>query len=51
MMKKWLETAKGDNRGQSLRALQEVSKQRITSVADQYFTNLWSVCSFVYLLF
>jgi hypothetical protein len=42
-MKKWLETAKPDNRGESLRALQEVSKQRITSVADHYFTNLWRV--------
>ena len=26
-----------------MRALQEVSKERITSVADQYFTNLWGV--------
>ena len=42
-MKKWLATAKPGNRGQSLRALQEVSKERITSVADQYFTNLWGV--------
>ena len=42
-MKKWLATAKPDNRGESLRALQEVSKQRITTVADQYFTNLWRV--------
>ena len=44
-MKKSLATAKPDNRGESLRALQEVSKQRITSVADQYFTNLWRVGS------
>jgi hypothetical protein len=43
LMKKWLATAKPDNRGESLRALQEVSKQRITTVADQYFTNLWRV--------
>jgi hypothetical protein len=42
-MKKWLSTVKSDNRGESLRALQEVSNQRITSVADQYFTNLWRV--------
>ena len=42
-MKQWLATAKPDNRGESLRALQEVSKERITSVADQYFTNLWGV--------
>jgi hypothetical protein len=42
-LKKWLATAKEDNRGESLRALQEVSKERITSVADQYFTNLWRV--------
>jgi hypothetical protein len=42
-MKKWLATAKSGNRGESLRALQEVSKERITSVADQYFTNLWRV--------
>ena len=26
-----------------MRALQEVSKERITNVADQYFTNLWGV--------
>jgi hypothetical protein len=32
-----------DSSGESLRALQEVSKQRITSVADHYFTNLWRV--------
>ena len=43
MMKKWLQTVKPDDRGESLRALQEVSKERITSVADQYFTNLWGV--------
>ena len=42
-MKKWLQTAKSDDRGESLRALQEVSKERITSVANQYFTNLWGV--------
>jgi hypothetical protein len=42
-MKKWLETVKPDNRGESLSALQEVSKPRITSVADQYFTNLCRV--------
>jgi hypothetical protein len=42
-MKKWLATAKPGNRGESLRALQEVSKERITSVADQYFTNLCRV--------
>jgi hypothetical protein len=42
-MKKWLETAKPDNRGESLRSLQEVSKKRITSVVDHYFTNLWCV--------
>jgi hypothetical protein len=42
-MKKWLETVKPDNRGESLRALQEVSKERITSVADRYFTNLCRV--------
>ena len=42
-MKKWLATAKPGNRGESLRALQEVSKERITSVADQYFTKLWRV--------
>jgi hypothetical protein len=42
-MKKWLTTAKPGNRGESLRALQEVSKERITSVVDQYFTNLWCV--------
>jgi hypothetical protein len=42
-MKKWLATAKPGNLGESLRALQEVSKERITSVADQYFTNLWGV--------
>ncbi len=42
-MKKWLATAKPGNRGESLRALQEVSKERITSVANQYFTNLWGV--------
>ena len=40
LMKKWLTTAKPGNRGESLRALPEVSKERITSVADQYFTNL-----------
>jgi hypothetical protein len=27
----------------SLRALKEVSQERITSVPDQYFTNLWRV--------
>jgi hypothetical protein len=43
MMKKLLETAKRDNRGESLRGLQEVSKERITSVGDQYFTNLGRV--------
>ncbi len=43
LMKKWLETAKPDNRGKSLRALQEVSNQRITRVTDHYFTNLWCV--------
>ena len=43
LMKKWLATAKPDNRGESLRVLEEVSKERITSVADQYFTNLWRV--------
>jgi hypothetical protein len=43
MMKKWLQTAKPDDRGESLRALQEVSKDRITSVANQYFTKLWGV--------
>jgi hypothetical protein len=43
LMKKWLATAKPGNRGESLRALQEVSKERITSVTDQYFTNLWRV--------
>ncbi len=42
-MKKWLQTAKSDDRGESLRALQEVCKERITSVANQYFTNLWGV--------
>jgi hypothetical protein len=42
-MKKWLQTAKPDDRGESLRALQEVSKERITSVANQYFTKLWGV--------
>jgi hypothetical protein len=42
-MKKWLATTKPDNRGESLRELQQVSKERITSVADQYFTNLWGV--------
>jgi hypothetical protein len=42
-MKNWLVTTKSGNRGESLRALQEVSKERITSVADQYFTNLWRV--------
>jgi hypothetical protein len=42
-MKKWLATSKPDNRGESLRALQEVSKERITTVADQYFTNLCRV--------
>ncbi len=26
-----------------MRSRQEVSKERITSVADQYFTNLWCV--------
>jgi hypothetical protein len=40
-MKKWLKTAKPDIRGENLRALQEVSKKRITSVVDHYFTNLW----------
>jgi hypothetical protein len=43
MMQKWFQTAKSDDRGESLRALQEVSKERITSVANQYFTNLWGV--------
>jgi hypothetical protein len=43
MMQKWLQTAKSDDRGESLRALQEVWKERITSVANQYFTNLWGV--------
>jgi hypothetical protein len=33
----------GRQPGESLRSLQEVSKQRITSVADQYFTNLCRV--------
>jgi hypothetical protein len=42
-MKKWLQTAKSDDRGESLRALQEVCKERITSVANQYFTKLWGV--------
>jgi hypothetical protein len=42
-MKKWLATTKPGNRGESLRTLQEVSKERITSVEDQYFTNLWRV--------
>ncbi len=45
LMKKWLVTAKPDNRGESLRTLQEVSKERITTVTDQCFTNLWSVGS------
>ena len=40
LMKKWLATVKTENRGESLRALQEVSNQRIRNVADQYFTNL-----------
>jgi hypothetical protein len=26
-----------------LRVLQKVSKERITNVTDQYFTNLWRV--------
>jgi len=43
MMKKWLQTAKPDDRGESLRALQEVSKERITNVANQYFTKIWGV--------
>ena len=43
LMKKWLETAKPGYRGESLRALEEVSKERITRVTDQYFTNLWGV--------
>jgi hypothetical protein len=45
MMKKWLQTTKSDDRGESLRELQEVSKERITNVANQYydFTNLWGV--------
>ena len=34
---------RSNDRGESLRALQEVSKERITSVANQYFTNLWGV--------
>ena len=42
-MKTWLETAKPDNRGESLRPLEEVSKERIRSVPDHYFTNLWCV--------
>jgi hypothetical protein len=42
-MKKWLATAKPGNRGESLRVLPEVSRERITSVVDQYFTNLWGV--------
>jgi hypothetical protein len=43
LRKKWLATATPDNRGESLRSLPEVSKERITSVPDQYFTNLWCV--------
>jgi hypothetical protein len=43
MIQKWLQTAKSDDRGESLRSLQEVCKERITSVANQYFTNLWGV--------
>ncbi len=43
VMKKWLATAKPDNRGESLRALQDLCKGRITSVADTYFTDLWGV--------
>ncbi len=43
MMKKWLQTEKPEDRGESLRSLQETSKERITSVANQYFTNLWGV--------
>ena len=42
MMKKWLQTAKSDDRGESLRALQEVSKERITSVktfVEKYDTS------------
>jgi hypothetical protein len=42
-MKKWLATSKPGNQGESLRTLQEVSKERITSVPDQYFTNLCRV--------
>jgi len=42
-MKKWLAAAKPGNRGESLRTLQEVSKERITSVVDQYFTKLCRV--------
>jgi hypothetical protein len=42
-MKQWLETVKPDKQGESLRVLQEVSKQRITRVADHYSTNLWRV--------
>ncbi len=42
-MKKWLATAKPVNRGESLRSLEEVSKERITNVEDQYFTNLCRV--------
>ncbi len=42
-MRKWLATVKPDNRGGSLRTLQNLSNERITRVADQYFTNLWSV--------
>ena len=33
----------GDRETRQPGGLQEVSKQRITSIADQYFTNLWRV--------
>jgi len=42
-MKKWLQTAQSGDRGESSRGLQEVCKDRITSVANQYFTKLWGV--------
>ena len=41
--KKWLVTTNPNSRGESLRSLKDLWKERITSVTDTYFTNLWRV--------
>jgi hypothetical protein len=44
-MKKWLSRgrAKPDNRGESSTALESVTRDRIQSMSQQFFTELWRV--------